>query len=136
MKSQQALRVELSRTPLAAATNAATASIDMSGAHYATILVPVGIEANTNSTNVIVDILHSDTTVVTSHVSLGTVLLDNAAASCQVYHCNWIGKGRYMRVTATPDTTTNGTVLLGGIIVVKQVDASPNASTTAPVTIV
>lgn len=136
MKNQQSLTVELSRTPLASATNAITASVDMAGADYATVLVPVGIEANTNSTNVILDVLHSDDTVVSNHTSLGTALVDNAAAICGVYHANWIARKRYMRVVATPDTTTNGAALLGGIIVLKQVDIAPTLSTTSSVTTV
>jgi len=132
----QAARVELAKTPVASSTNAITASIDCAGAQYVTVLVPVGIEANTNSTNVILDVLHADVTDVTSHVSLGTTLLDNTAAICGVYNVNWVGRKRYMRVTVTPDTTTNGAVLLGGIVVMKEVGLSPSTSTTESVTTV
>lgn len=136
MKNQQALTVILAASPLASATAAITASVDMAKAHYATVLVPCGIQANTNATSVVLDVLHSDDTVVSNHTSLGTAAVANAATICGVYHVNWIGKKRYMRVTATPDTTTNGPVLLGGIVVLKQVDVAPTTSTTSSVTTV
>lgn len=130
MRPFQSARYECSKTPVASATNAITASIDVSGASSVTIIVPVSIEANTNSTNVILDVLASDDTVVTNHVSLGTTLIDNTAAHVGVYNVANLRK-RWIRVTATPDTSTNGAVIFGGIIAVKQVTISPTASTTS-----
>jgi hypothetical protein len=131
MRQLQSFRVETALAPQASATTARTASIDCAGADIVTIMVPVSAEANTNSTNVILDVLHSDDTVVTNHVSLGTVLLDNTAAHTGVYNVNI--QRRYLRVTATPDTTTNGAVIVGGIVAIKQVDVMPNAATTSTV---
>ena len=131
MRPLGAITAELPLAPQASATTARTAAIDTSGVgHSVLLLIPVTAEANTNSTNVIIDVLHSDDTVVTNHVSLGTNLLDNAAAIVQPIHVNMIGKKRYLRVTATPDTTTNGAVLVGGVIVVKDVDVYPTVTTT------
>lgn len=110
--------------PQSSATTARTASLDTStyGAEFISVYVPVNAEANTNSTNVVLDVLACDTTVVSSHTSLGTVLIDNASANVGVAHVNWKGRGRYLRVTATPDTTTNGAVVVGGIIAVVNPD--------------
>lgn len=120
MKYLAAQQVQLLIGPQASATTARSASLDTStyAADYITVLVPVVVEANTNSTNVILECLHSDDTVVTNHASLGTVLIDNTSANCGVYHVNWVGKKKYLRVTATPDTTTNGAVVVGGIVAV------------------
>lgn len=124
MKFLSATQVQLLLGPQASATTARTASLDTStyGASSISVLVPVNAEANTNSTNVILEVLHCDTTVVTSHVSLGTVLIDNTSANCGVVHVNWNDKKRYLRVTATPDTSTNGAVVVGGIAVVLNPD--------------
>ena len=134
MKNTQSLRVETSLGPQASATTARTAAIDAQGASFVTITVPISAEANTNSTNVIIDTLHSDDTVVTNHTSLGTFLADNTAAHTAVINVNMVGKKRYLRVTATPDTTTNGAVLIGGIVALKTVDLTPTASTTSTLT--
>ena len=131
MKALSAAKTILAATPFASATTARTAAIDCQGADYALIAVPIGIEANTNSTNVVLEVLHSDDTVVTNHVSLGTTLIDNTAAVVASVRVNLIGKKRYLRVTATPDTTTNGAVLVGGVVATLMVEASPGSSTTA-----
>jgi hypothetical protein len=131
MRQLQSFRVETALGPQASATTARTASIDCAGADVVTILVPVNAEANTDSTNVILDVLSSDDTVVTNHASLGTVLINNTAAHVGVYNVN-INK-RYLRVVATPDTTTNGAVVVGAIIAIKQVGVMPDAATTSTV---
>lgn len=120
MKYVSCQQVQLLIGPQASATTARSASLDTStyAADYITVLVPVNAEANTDSTNVILNVLHSDDTVVTNHASLGTVLIDNTSANVGVAHINWIGKKKYLRVTATPDTTTNGAVVVGGIIAI------------------
>lgn len=133
MKYVSAQQVQLITGPNASATTARSGSLDTStyAADYITVLVPVNAEANTDSTNVILEVLHSDTTVVTAHASLGTVLIDNTSANCGVAHINWNGKKRYLRVTATPDTTTNGAVIVGGIICVvnPEIRGQTDAST-------
>jgi hypothetical protein len=130
MYKLQAAKSVLGSTPVAAATNAVTARIDTAGAQYATILIPLGIELNTNSTNVIVNILDSDDTIVTNFVSLGTTLVDNTAAIVVKRDVPLKGRKRYLRVVVTPDTTTNGVVLIGGIIAMMDVDLSPVTNST------
>lgn len=136
MKSLQAIRAEMALAPQASATTARSAAVDCAGAHYVTVVVPVSAEANTNSTNVIFDVLNSDTDAATAYVSLGTALIDNTAANVGVYNVNMVGKKRYLKVTVTPDTTTNGAVIVGGITMLKVVDVSPDTATTSTVTTV
>ena len=121
MKYVSAQQVQLLAGPTASATTAISASLDTStyGADFITILAPVNAEANTNSTNVVLSVLHSDDTVVTNHVTLAaTAVIDNTSANVGVRHINWVGKKRYLRVTVTPDTTTNGAVIPGGIVAI------------------
>jgi hypothetical protein len=129
MKPLQATRTVLALGPQASATTARTANVDAANCSYAKIFVPVNAEANTNSTNVIMEVLHADSTSAT-FTSLGTNLIDNTAAAVGVANVALNGKGRYIQVKATPDTTTNGAVVVGGIIVQLQQALSPNASTT------
>lgn len=125
--------------PQASATTARTAALDTStyGADYVKFIIPISAEANTNATGVTLNVLHSDDTVVTNHVSLGTALIDNTAAVVAVADVNMHGKKRYLRVTATPDTTTNGAVLIGGIIaVVDPQQRGLTADTTSSVLVI
>ena len=106
-------------TPTAAATTALTARLDCKDAHYATIRVALGIEANTNSTNVVVSLLESDDTVVTNFATfdsdLADTTVDNTAAVVATRHVDLDGRKRYLRLTVTPDTTTNGAVTIGAV---------------------
>ena len=103
-----------------AGTTAATATmagtLDCQNADYATIVVTSSAEANTNSTNVVMAITESDDTVVTNFATFGddnhSRTIDNTAAAIGVFHVNCVGRKRYLRVLATPDTTTNGAVIV------------------------
>lgn len=96
--------------PITAVTTARTAQLDMSGVDYATIIVSAGVELNTNNTNVVITLAHGDDG--TNYTTLSTTTMDNTAASKQEYHvCNDGSKKKYLKVTLTPDTTTNGPIL-------------------------
>ena len=95
--------------PATAATTSRTASLDLSGTDYATIIVVAGIEANTNSTNVVVTLAHGDDG--TNYTTLSTTTIDNTAAAKHEFHVDTRGKKKLLRVTVTPDTTTNGAVI-------------------------
>jgi hypothetical protein len=133
MKPLQATRTVLALGPQASATTARTANIDTVNASYAKVIVPISAEANTNSTNVILNILHSDVSTSTAYTSLGTTLIDNTAAVVAVANVDLNGKGRFLQVRVTPDTTTNGAIVVGGINCVLQQALSPLASTTEQV---
>ena len=99
-------------TPLAAATTARTASLDTAGANYATIRVQIGVEVNTNSTNVALELSEGDTT--NSYATFNAAAnrtVDNTAATIATTHIDLEGRKRYLKVSMTPDTTTNGPVV-------------------------
>jgi hypothetical protein len=113
MKHLQAAVVSSLITVTDAATATAAGTLDCQGADYAVIQVHVTAEANTNSTNVSLDLLENDTTVVTNFATFNAataVTLDNTAAAVQKFGVDMRGRKRYLRVTVTPDTTTNGAV--------------------------
>lgn len=99
-------------TPTAAATTVRTALLDTADANYATIRVQLGVELNTNSTNVAIQLEESDN----STASFATFnadanrTVDNTAATIATTHVDLEGRKRYIKVTVTPDTTTNGPV--------------------------
>lgn len=99
-------------TPTAAATTARTASLDCQGANYATIRVLLGAELNTNSTNVAISLSETDDTNVayTTFNAAANRTVDNTAATVATTHVDLEGRKRYLKVTVTPDSTTNGPV--------------------------
>jgi hypothetical protein len=118
MKSSQALDYSILLAPVAAATAARSAALDTRGADYATILVALGAEANTNSTNVTLQLAEGDTTsgsFTTFNTSFNRVA-DNTAALVAAYHVDLKARKRFLRLTVTPDThTTNGVVSTSAI---------------------
>ena len=100
-------------TPTAAATTARTAVLDCAGATYATIRVQLGVEVNTNSTNVVLSLAEADTDVASNYATFNASsnrTVDNATATIATTHVDLEGRKRYLKMTATPDTTTNGAV--------------------------
>ena len=100
-------------TPTAAATTARTASLDCAGANYATIRVMLGVEVNTNATNVILSLSEGDdTNTYTTFNADANRTVDNTTATIATTHVDLEGRKRYLKMTATPDTTTNGAVTI------------------------
>lgn len=100
--------------PIAAATTARTAAIDTVGSDYASIVLHIGAELNTNSTNVALNLRESDTNEATAFATFNSsfsVTADNTAATVQVFNVDLKGRKRYLQVVVTPDTTTNGPVI-------------------------
>lgn len=115
MKHLQAMNASVVLAPDASSTNARTANLDCQGADYATFLISVSAEANTNSTGVVLSLLESDDTVVTNFATFSTnhaVTIDNTSAVVHKACVDMEGRKRYLRVSLTPDTTTNGAVLV------------------------
>lgn len=99
--------------PADAATTELTANLDCQGADYAVINVSLSAEANTNSTNVGITISESDDTTATNFATFDANFnrtVDNTAAAVATSCIDLRGRKRYLRVTVTPDTTTNGAV--------------------------
>ena len=99
-------------TPLAAATTARSAYIDTAGANYATIRVQIGVELNTDSTNVALELSEGDTTnsYATFNADANRTV-DNTATTIATTHVDLEGRKRYLKIAMTPDTTTNGAVV-------------------------
>jgi len=114
MKSSQFAVRSVMLGPVTAATTARTANLDTQGAKYATIEVVLGAQLNTNATAPTISISESDTTVATTFATFNSSFSTsqaNAAATVGAYHVDLKGRKRYLRLTLTPDTTTNGAVL-------------------------
>ena len=123
MKHLQAKTYDVLLAPGTAATAARTANLDTLGADYATIEVVLGAELNTNSTNVAMTLSESDDTVVTNFATFNASFnrtIDNTGAVVAVNHIDLIGRKRYIRLTVTPDTTTNGVVLTSAVAVLDK----------------
>lgn len=118
--------------PVTAATASRTASVDTRGADYASILVTLGAEANTNSTNVTLQLAESDTngSFATFNSNFNRVI-DNTASVVVAYHVNLQGRKRFLQLTISPDTGANGAVIGSAMSVLdleyKNVAASSNA---------
>jgi hypothetical protein len=100
--------------PITAVTTARTANLDCAGSNYAVIRVALGAELNTNSTNVALSLSESDDTNASNFSTFNASFnrtLDNTAAMIATNMVDLEGRKRYLRVTLTPDTTTNGPVL-------------------------
>lgn len=104
--------------PITAATTARTANLDCAGATYAKITVALSAEANTNSTNVVLQLSESDDTVVTNFATFAATFnrtVDNTAATVATNLIDLDGRKRYLRLAVTPDTTTNGAVISAAV---------------------
>jgi hypothetical protein len=118
MKKSQALDYSLLLAPVTAATTVRSVAFDCTGADYATILVTLGAELNTNSTNVTLQLAEGDTstgTWTTFNASYNQVI-DNTAGKIVAYHVDLNGvRKSHIRLTITPDTTTNGPVISSAV---------------------
>lgn len=132
MKVSQYLTRASVLAPITAATTARTAAIDTSGADYASIIVHVGAEVNTNSTNVALNLKESDTNAATAFVTFNSsyaFTLDNTAAAVAVLNVDLKGRKRYLQINVTPDTTTNGAVIFSCVSELsKEVSAANSAN--------
>lgn len=131
-KVLQAARYSAMLSPVAAATTVRTANLDTTGADYATVIVNIGVELNTNSTNVAIQLSESDETTVTTFATFNSSFnrtIDNEAATIATSHIDLKGRKRYLRLTVTPDATTNGPVLTSAIGVL-LLDRAPSSAAT------
>lgn len=132
MKELQSAVRAVVLAPSASATTARTGAIDTQGADYATIVVACSAEVNTNSTNVSLNLKESDTNAATAYVTFNAdfaTTLDNTAAAVAVFNVDLKGRKRYLQISVTPDTTTNGAVLTSCVSeLVKDVSGANSAN--------
>jgi hypothetical protein len=123
MKDLQNKTYDVMLAPSAAATTARTANVDLQGVHNVAILVSLGAELNTNSTNVAIQLSESDDTVATNFATFNADFnrtVDNTGAVVAVNHLECGPRKRYVKLTVTPDTTTNGPVLSSAYVVLDK----------------
>lgn len=140
MKHQQAAVYSLVLSPIAGATTARTANIDCQGADYATLALNVGIEVNTNSTNVVVALLESDDTTASNFATFNATYnrtIDNVAATQYVMHVDRTNgsRKRYLQLSVTPDTTTNGAVLTSAVAILDKEVRGLNSANAANIAV-
>lgn len=114
MKKLQSVKRSVMLAPVAAATTQRTANLDCTGADYASIQVILGPELNTNSTNVGVRLLESDSTVATTFATFNSSFqrtIDNTAAVVYTANVDLRARKKNLRIELNPDTTTNGPVI-------------------------
>lgn len=117
MDHLQAATYTVQIAPVTAATTARTASFSIAEAVEAGVLVTLGAQANTNATSPVLTIAHGDGTNFTT---LQTTAIANTAAVSQYYPIVPHGRDKYIKLTITPDTTTNGAVLFTAASIVKS----------------
>jgi hypothetical protein len=132
VKALQAADYAVLLAPATAATAVRSAAFDCRGADYATIVVTLGAEANTNSTNVTLQLAEGDTATGawTTFNSAFNRVVDNTTAVVAVNHIDMKARKSHIRLTVTPDThTTNGVVLSSAIgILDLEIKNASNAS--------
>lgn len=104
--------------PTTAATTVRTANLDISDCNYAEIRLCVSGELNTNATNVGVRLLESDDTTASNFATFNATYnftLDNTSGAVAPLFVDTEGRKRYLRLEVTPDTTTNGTVIVSAV---------------------
>lgn len=114
MKTAALLRRQSVLIPAAAATAVRTANINTIGAHNAVVAVHLGAELNTDSTNVKVTLSEADATsdaFTTWDSTLVDVVVDNTAATIKGFNVPLQGRKKFLRLTVTPDSTSNGPVV-------------------------
>jgi hypothetical protein len=121
-------------TPTAAATTVRTLTLDCAGANYATIRLALGVELNTSSTNVAIALSESNDTNVafTTFNAAANRTVDNTAATVATTHVDLEGRKRYLRLTVTPDATTNGPVTVAAIATLYKDVISDEATMLGP----
>lgn len=136
MKVAQLATDSVLLTPSAsAATTARTANLDCQGANYATIRLALGAEKNTNSTNVEVSLLESDDTTASNFATFNATYnrnVDNTTATVATFHVDLEGRKRYLRLSVTPDTTTNGDIVSSAVASVMKDVISESATMLGP----
>mgnify|MGYP001283442477 CR=1 FL=1 len=115
MKVAQLGTDSLILAPITGVTTVRTSSnLDLAGANYATIRVILGAELNTNATNVPISFKESDDTNSSNFATFTAAFnrtVDNTAGVVATTHIDCEGRKRYINVTVTPDSSTNGPVI-------------------------
>lgn len=118
MKSAQLHTRTLLLAPTTAATSARSAYFDTRGGKYASIEIVLGAKANTNSTNLTLELSEGDTTssFVTFNSAYNVTQDATTNGAVGIYHCDLKARKRYLKIAVTPDThTTNGVIITSAV---------------------
>ena len=116
-----------------AVTNNATvtANLDTNGADYATIVVNISSEANTNAVGPTISLLESDDTTASNFATVtADITGDAVAAKPIVYGVDLRGRKRYLRLSISSATATNDNFTASADAILSRLKQAP-AGTTA-----
>lgn len=140
MKSSQLHTRTLLLAPATAATSARTAAFDTRGGKYASIEIVLGAKANTNSTNLTLQLAEAEAatgTWVTFNSAFNVTQDATTNGAVGVYHLDLKGRQRYLRLTVTPDThTTNGVIISSAVGILDPEFRNPANSSNASFVVV
>lgn len=126
---------QISHTQLVAAravTNNATvtANLDTNGADYATIVVNISSEANTNAVGPTISLLESDDTTASNFATVtADITGDCVAAKPIVYGVDLRGRKRYLRLSISSATATNDNFTASADAVLSRLKQGPAGTT-------
>lgn len=107
----------------------ASASFDMQGADYATLILNFKTEEGTDSGNTTISLLESDDTVVTNHATfVANRSEDLTTGHNVVYHFDTKSRKRYLRLTVTAATVTGSDVTFAASIITGRLGQEPSAT--------
>lgn len=108
----------------------ATANLDTNGADYATIIVNISSEANTNAVGPTISLLHSDDTTASNFATVtADITGDAVAAKPIVYGVDLRGKKRYLRLSISSATATNDHFVASAEAILSRVKQAPSGTT-------
>lgn len=115
-----------------AVTNNATvtANLDTNGADYATIIVNISSEANTNAVGPTIQLLESDDTTASNFATVtANITGDAVSAKPIVYGVDLRGRKRYLRLSISSATATNDHFVASADAILGRMDVGPAGTT-------
>lgn len=115
-----------------AVTNNATvtANLDCNGADYATIVVNISSEANTNAVGPTISLLESDDTTASNFATVtADITGDAVSAKPIVYGVDLRGRKRYLRLSISSATATNDNFTASAEAILSRLSQAPAGTT-------
>lgn len=104
-----------------------SANVDCLGADFATIVIPLGIEVNTNGVGPTITLKEGDTTSSFATWSSSFTLAAHGIETAHqvVLHVDTKARKRYLNLDITSGTTTNDHVTAAAVAILSRREASP-----------
>tara|TARA_R110000868_G_scaffold293213_1_gene553722 strand:+ start:712 stop:1143 length:432 start_codon:yes stop_codon:yes gene_type:complete len=107
-----------------------TANLDTNGADYATIIVNISSEANTNAVGPTIGLLESDDTTASNFATVtANITGDCVAAKPIVYGVDLRGRKRYLRLSVNTATASNDNIVFSADAVLSRLKSGPSGTT-------